>query len=211
MAVPAVPFWLSQAQDEFKKPRPGYISDALAAAKIPAPRWCSELAGKSDRQNLLSNGALLGGGDGYAPNGWTLVPMVSSVYVAGTPYGSYKCNTSTPSNKGYFFQDVTLDPGTYCLSAFVTWIGGGGNLAGAKSLDVTGQSGAINQANNKDSNTCSAGSRPYLVFNVAARAGVRIYFSALLPVDSTNSGAANATVGGIMLNVGSAPLPFSNT
>ena len=210
MAVPAVPFWLSKAQDEFKKTRPGYISDTLAAAKIPAPRRCSELAGKSDRQNSLSNGALLGGGDGYAPNGWTLTTMVSSVYVAGTPYGSYKCNTSTPGKLGYFFQDVILDPGTYCLSAFVTWIGGGGNLAGAKSLDASGR-GAIDQTNNKDSYACSAGSRPYLVFYVGARAGVRIYFSTLLPVDSANTGAATATVGGIMLNVGSAPLPFSNT
>lgn len=96
MAVPAVPFWLSQAQDEFKKPRPGWMTETLDAAKIPAPRWCSELAGKSaeTRINMMVKvfdiaqgdvhyGAQVGGGGWFDPpnyNGSKIMGLYATNY-----------------------------------------------------------------------------------------------------------------------------------
>lgn len=45
MAVPNVPFWLSQANTEFQAN--GWASNILSLAEVPAPRNCSALAGKS--------------------------------------------------------------------------------------------------------------------------------------------------------------------
>lgn len=47
MAIPNLPFWLSEANREYMGRYDGWISEPLAAAGIPAPRWCSDLAGRS--------------------------------------------------------------------------------------------------------------------------------------------------------------------
>ncbi|MGL5156142.1 MAG: hypothetical protein ACRC9H_14640, partial [Aeromonas veronii] len=49
-AVPALPFYLSQANTEFSGN--GWASDILSKAKIPAPQWLSSLAGKSSNLRL---------------------------------------------------------------------------------------------------------------------------------------------------------------
>lgn len=53
-AVPNLPFYLSQANAEFKGN--GWASDILAKARIPAPQWLSNLAGRSDWTNVLTIG-----------------------------------------------------------------------------------------------------------------------------------------------------------
>lgn len=45
MAVPNVPFWLSQANTEFQAN--GWASNIMGKAGVPVPGWCSQLAGKS--------------------------------------------------------------------------------------------------------------------------------------------------------------------
>ena len=52
MAVPNVPFWLSQANTEFAGN--GWASNILSKAGIPAPRNLSALAGKSAQFNSIS-------------------------------------------------------------------------------------------------------------------------------------------------------------
>lgn len=64
--VPNVPFWLSQANTEFGGG--GAASTILSKAGIPAPRWLSNLAGKSSATHQLtigSSGAWAGKGSGF--------------------------------------------------------------------------------------------------------------------------------------------------
>lgn len=50
--VPNVPFWLSKANTEFGGG--GAASTILSKAGIPAPRWLSNLAGKSASTHVLT-------------------------------------------------------------------------------------------------------------------------------------------------------------
>lgn len=45
MAVPNVPFWLSQANTEFQAN--GWASNIMGKAGVAVPGWCSQLAGRS--------------------------------------------------------------------------------------------------------------------------------------------------------------------
>ena len=57
MAVPNVPFYLSQANTEFQAN--GWASHVLSLAGVPAPRHCSALAGQSPTITVnLPGGAL---------------------------------------------------------------------------------------------------------------------------------------------------------
>ena len=67
MAVPNVPFYLSQANTEFKAN--GWASNIMGKANVPVPGWCSQLAGKSSASHQFTigrsgNGFWLGYGDG---------------------------------------------------------------------------------------------------------------------------------------------------
>lgn len=66
-AVPAGPFYLSQANTEFKGN--GWASDILAKARIPAPQWLSNLAGRSNWTNILTVGKARYDAWGYDANG----------------------------------------------------------------------------------------------------------------------------------------------
>ena len=128
MAVPAVPFWLSQAQDEFKKPRPGWISDTLAAAGIPAPRWCSGLAGKSSevRVNMMVKVFEIAQGDihyGFqvGGSGWCDPPTYKGVKIQGLYAANYDNNLYIQFAYNVSASTLTIDGlGTFSFSGAST-------------------------------------------------------------------------------------------
>lgn len=63
MAVSAVPYWLSSVHTEFGTS--GNISNAMTAASLAAPRWCSALAGASNWSKLTIAYIVSGLGVGY--------------------------------------------------------------------------------------------------------------------------------------------------
>ena len=93
--VPNVPFWLSQANVEFGGG--GVASTILSKAKIPAPRWVSNLAGKSafTPTNTMTVGV--------SPNNnqWGWNP------VAATPYGAFSPVTTGSVTWRYFYVNAT--------------------------------------------------------------------------------------------------------
>lgn len=95
MQVPNVPFWLSQANVEFGGG--GVASTILSKAKIPAPRWLSNLAGKSafTPTNTMTVGVSVNN------NQWGWNP------VASTPYGDLTPKTSGAVTWNYLYVSTT--------------------------------------------------------------------------------------------------------
>ena len=52
MAVPNVPFWLSQANTEFQAN--GWASNIMGKAGVAVPGWCSQLAGMASLRRIAS-------------------------------------------------------------------------------------------------------------------------------------------------------------
>lgn len=52
MAVPNVPFWLSQANTEFQAN--GWASNIMGGAGVAVPGWCSQLAGMASLKKIAS-------------------------------------------------------------------------------------------------------------------------------------------------------------
>lgn len=52
MAVPNVPFWLSQANTEFAGN--GWASNIMSKAGLAVPGWASSLAGKSAATHVIA-------------------------------------------------------------------------------------------------------------------------------------------------------------
>lgn len=78
--VPNVPFWLSQANTEFGGG--GAASTILSKAGIPAPRWLSNLAGKSSASHSLVVGTQYNRYGFHASNG---MGSLSPASVRGFP------------------------------------------------------------------------------------------------------------------------------
>lgn len=93
--VPNVPFWLSQANTEFGGN--GWQSNTLSLAKVPAPQWCSQLAGKSQ---FTPTHQLTVGASAQA-NSWGWNPITSPAF------GDMNPKTSGAVTWNFFYVSTT--------------------------------------------------------------------------------------------------------
>ena len=90
MAVPNVPFWLSQANTEFQAN--GWASNIMGKAGVAVPGWCSQLAGMASLRQIASIQSVVTGNN--TPPYATFIYNASTrqtiyTYIDGTTVKSY--------------------------------------------------------------------------------------------------------------------------
>lgn len=154
MAVPNVPFWLSQANTEFQAN--GRASNIMWKAGVAVPGWCSQLAGKSAfvPTNTLTVGVSVNN------NSWGWNP------VAATPYGAFSPVTTGSVTWAYFYVNF----GSMALSSTVRITG---------TFEVTLATGAsvTLQYNNSTAGSVIAGDLTAFISQVQAKAGSTLQVS----------------------------------
>ena len=116
MQVPNVPFWLWQANVEFGGG--GVASTILSKAKIPAPRWLSNLAGKSAftpthqlSVGINTNGNVWGWNPAQSPAYGDLNPKTSGAVTWSYLYVNTTRFTLVPSARLTATFKLTFDNG----------------------------------------------------------------------------------------------------
>lgn len=119
MAVPNVPFWLSQANTEFQAN--GWASNIMWKAGVAVPGWCSQLAGRSafTPTNTMTVGV--------SPNNnqWGWNP------VSRQPFGDFSPVTTGSVTWHYFYVNVasiTLSPTVAITGTFVVTLATGASV-----------------------------------------------------------------------------------